>query len=309
LHQIRKNLSKGDINLSVRKWPMVDDGHRGFSGYGLDALKLPVLVSVPHAGRHYPDIVFDTLRLPRESLVRLEDRYADLLVRTIVAAGYPVVVAHHARAWIDLNRREDDLDVEMVRGADRAKYPPAGAKQRGGLGLVPRRLSGVGDIWKRQFELADIEQRIASFHRPYHAVISDTLAQMREKFGVAILVDLHSMPPIRSPQIGTPHFVVGDRFGKSAGSQYAELLVEQIRLRGSPAALNHPYSGEHILRQHARPSENVHALQLEIDRSLYLESSLREPGPGLNRTTALVGDLVHALADEALGYATLIAAE
>lgn len=289
---------------------MANDVSKGFSLHGLDALKAPVLLSVPHAGRHYPDIVFDMLRLPRTSLLRLEDRYADLLVRGVVAAGYPVIVAHHARAWIDLNRHENDLDVEMVRGADRTKYPAPGPKQRGGLGLVPRRLSGEGDIWKRQFELADIDERIASFHRPYHAAISGVLAQMREQFGVAILVDLHSMPPIRQPQIGgTPQFVVGDRFGQSAGSQYAERLIEQLRLRGLRVALNHPYSGEHILRQHARPSSNVHALQLEIDRSLYLESSLREPGAGLEQMTALVGDLVLALASEALGPATLIAAE
>lgn len=289
---------------------MADDGLKGFSVYGLDALKLPVLVSVPHAGRFYPDIVFDALRLPRASLLRLEDRYADLLVRGMVAAGYPVIVAHHARAWIDLNRHENDLDVDMVRGAERARYPAPGPKQRGGLGLVPRRLSGDGDIWKRPFELADIEQRIASFHRPYHAAISDTLAQIRDKFGVAILVDLHSMPPIRQPQVGgAPQFVIGDRFGQSSASQYAELLIEQIRLRGFRVALNHPYSGEHILRQHGRPSSNVHALQLEIDRSLYLESVLREPGPGLDQATTLVGDLVHALANEALGSATLIAAE
>jgi N-formylglutamate amidohydrolase len=289
---------------------MADDGLKGFSVYGLDALKLPVLVSVPHAGRHYPDIVFDALRLPRASLLRLEDRYADLLVRGMVAAGYPVIVAHHARAWIDLNRHENDIDVDMVRGAERARYPAPGPKQRGGLGLVPRRLSGDGDIWKRPFELADIEQRIASFHQPYHAAIAGTLAQMREKFGVAILVDLHSMPPIRQPQIGgVPQFVVGDRFGQSSASQYAELLIEQIRLRGLRVALNHPYSGEHILRRHARPSSNIHALQLEIDRSLYLESSLREPGPGLDQAASLVGDLVQALANEALGSATLIAAE
>jgi N-formylglutamate amidohydrolase len=291
-----------------------DDAH-GFRVFGGTTLSLPVLVSVPHAGRDYPDIVFSALRLPRPALLRLEDRYADLLARNLARSESPVIIAQRARAWIDLNRDETDLDVEMVRGADRINYPQPGAKQRGGLGLVPRRLSGDGDLWKHPFELADIEDRIATFHRPYHLKVSDILTRIRAKFGVAILLDLHSMPPIRQPNSNaeqpgaSPRFVVGDRFGQSAASQYAELLIAQIRLRGFRAALNHPYAGEYILRRHANPAANIHALQLEVDRSLYLDSEMREPGAGLPAITSLIGDLVYALADQALGTATLIAAE
>ncbi|HEV7234162.1 MAG TPA: N-formylglutamate amidohydrolase [Sphingorhabdus sp.] len=282
----------------------------GFSVSGGVSLRSPVLVSVPHAGRDYPDVIFNALRLPRPALLRLEDRYADLLVRDLVRAEAPVIVAHRARAWIDLNRDEKDLDVEMVRGADRTHYPQPGAKQRGGLGLVPRRLSGDGELWKQPFDLADIEQRIASFHRPYHAQVADILSRMRAKFGVAILLDLHSMPPLRQPQIGAaPQFVIGDRFGQSAGSQYAELLIEQLKLRGFHAALNHPYAGEYILRSHASPKQNIHAIQLEVDRSLYLDSVLREPAAGLSAMAGLIGDLVYMLADQAAGISTLMAAE
>lgn len=289
---------------------MTEGKEAGFSAFGMEALSVPVLLSVPHAGRDYPDSIFNALRLPKAALVRLEDRYADLLAREAMGLGYPVVIAHRARAWIDLNRDENDLDVEMVRGADRARYPTPGAKQRGGLGLIPRRLSGDGDLWKHQFDLDDVEHRVASFHRPYHATVSQILEQMRQKFGVAILVDLHSMPPLRQSTAALPaQFVVGDRFGKSAASQFADLLMRQIRVRGYPVSLNHPYAGEYILRRHAKPAANIHALQLEVDRSLYLESALREPGPGLDRTTLLVANLVAALTNEALGLATLIAAE
>lgn len=282
----------------------------GFAAHNAESLPVPVLVSVPHAGRDYPDVVFNALRLPRAALLRLEDRYADLLVRNLLRTGSPVIVAHRARAWIDLNRDESDLDVEMVLGADRANYPQPGPKQRGGLGLIPRRLSGDGDLWNRPFELADIENRIASFHQPYHRQVADVLARMRAKFGVAILLDLHSMPPIRQAQPGdAAEFVIGDRFGQSASSHYAELLIDQIRMRGFRAALNHPYAGEYILRRHARPKANIHAIQLEVDRSLYLDSALREPGAGLASIAAVIGDLVYALADQALGKSTLIAAE
>lgn len=289
---------------------MTGGSDTGFATFGTDSPSVPVLVSVPHAGRNYPEAVFSALRLPRDSLLRLEDRYTDLLVRQSVARDYPVIIAHRARAWIDLNRDENDLDVEMVSGAVRDDYPAPSAKQRGGLGLVPRRLSAEGDIWKYQFEISDIQKRLASFHRPYHAAISDILERMRQKFGVAILLDLHSMPPIRQPMASAaPVFVIGDRFGKSAASQYAEMLMQQIRTHGHQVALNHPYSGEYILTRHGRPRANVHAVQLEIDRSLYLDSALREPDPGLHRINALISDLVASLCDEALGYSSLIAAE
>jgi N-formylglutamate amidohydrolase len=289
---------------------MIESNIAGFQCHGIEALAAPVLISIPHAGRDYPDLVFNSLRLPRSALVRLEDRYSDLLARKAIAQGYPAVIAHRARAWIDLNRDESDIDVDMVRGADRAHYPAPGAKQRGGLGLIPRRLSGEGDLWKGPFELSDIEHRIESFHRPFHGTVSCILDRIRDKFGIAVLLDLHSMPPLTKVQgAHVAQFVIGDRFGKSAGSQFAELLMARIRGQGYAAALNHPYAGEYILRRHARPAANIHALQLEVDRSLYLDSALREPGAMLGRITSLVSALANALSDEALGSATLIAAE
>ena len=219
-------------------------------------------------------------------------------------------MAHRARAWIDLNRDEQDIDTEMVQGALRSDYPAPGIKQRGGLGLIPRRLLGEGELWKRQFTLGEVEHRILSFHRPYHEAVADVLEQMRQQFGVAILLDLHSMPPIRGgTSLPAPQFVIGDRFGKSAASRYAELLMARLRAQGFNAALNHPYAGAYILRRHARPGSNIHAIQLEVDRSLYLDSDLRYPGVGFDRINALISNLVSALVDEALGSATLIAAE
>jgi N-formylglutamate amidohydrolase len=242
--------------------------------------------------------------------LRLEDRYADVLTRRCVQLGYPVIMAQCARAWIDLNRDEQDIDTEMVQGALRSDYPPPGVKQRGGLGLIPRRLSGEGELWKRQFTLDEVAHRISSFHRPYHEAVADILEHMRRRFGVAILLDLHSMPPIRSATSGpAPQFVIGDRFGKSAASRYAELLMARLQVQGFSAALNHPYAGAYILRRHARPHANIHAIQLEIDRSLYLDPDLLYPGAGFDRMNAMIPALVSALADEALDSATLIAAE
>lgn len=283
---------------------------QGFAIYGAQNPQIPVLVSVPHAGREYPEELFALLRLPRASLVRLEDRYADLLARDVIGQSYPSIIAHRARAWIDLNRGEHDLDLEMVSGAVEAKYPIPGPKQRGGLGLIPRRLAGEGELWKERLPMVEVEQRLMDLHRPYHEKISQILYRMRDQFGVAILLDLHSMPPIKHVNpMQSPRFVIGDYFGKSASSRYSELLVEQIRHRGFTVALNHPYSGDHILRRHGEPRQNIHAIQVEVDRSLYLESSLREPSTGVDMVSRLVADMVNLLAKESRSFETLIAAE
>jgi N-formylglutamate amidohydrolase len=283
---------------------MQADGTSGFSVQNADQLSVPILISVPHAGRDYPAEIYDNLRLPAASLLRLEDRYADLLARDAATAGFPVITAHRARAWIDLNRDEGDIDVEMVAGLSAAGRPVPGAKQRGGLGLIPRRLAGSGDIWKHTISADALHHRIESYHRPYHHAVALILKRMRDQFGAAILLDLHSMPPIDDVQ-----FVIGDRFGRSAANRYSELLLSRLRLEGFEAAVNHPYSGEHILRRHGDAARHIHAIQLEVCRSLYLDSELREPGPRLADIAALVTQVAQMLTDDLTGRLTLLAAE
>jgi N-formylglutamate amidohydrolase len=285
-------------------------GNEGFSLYNLDNIKMPVLVSVPHAGRFYPDAVFQNLRLPPDTLVRLEDRYADLLARGAIAAQVPVISANIARAWIDLNRDENDLDADMVEDIDREGRPAPGAKQRGGLGLIPRRLAGVGDLWRGRLMMDDVTQRIEAYHQPYHAQISQILTQMQCIYGVAILLDLHSMPPVPTLSSEKAHdFVIGDQFGRSATSRFSEYIIEQIRGQGFVAKLNNPYAGDYILRAHGNTRCNIHAIQLEVDRTLYLDAKLREPNGNVNMVSDLIARLVIGLAGEALGSRDLLAAE
>ncbi|MFC4292908.1 N-formylglutamate amidohydrolase [Sphingorhabdus arenilitoris] len=281
-----------------------------FAVYNVSNPSIPILISVPHAGRDYPAGIIENLRLPADSLVRLEDRYVDLLARGAVAAGVPVIMAKYARAWIDLNRDEQDIDAEMVAGLDRTELPSPSAKQRGGLGLIPRRLSGLGDIWKRSLEREDVEQRIGMVHRPYHAQIDQILSAMRRRFGAALLLDLHSMPPVDDKIIpDPPRFVIGDQYGRSASSRFSELALSHIRMSGFAVNLNYPYAGDYILRRHGRPAANIHAIQLEVDRSLYLDELLREPVDGVARIAKLVTDLTQILADAVLDNDVPIAAE
>jgi N-formylglutamate amidohydrolase len=193
---------------------------------------------------------------------------------------------------------------------DRSNLPTPGAKQRGGLGLIPRRLSGAGDIWRTRIPIAEVNDRIEDFHRPYHGQIEQILSRMYDKFGVAILLDLHSMPPLNLQMMGKPpQIVVGDLFGRSAHARFSESLLERIKMHGFKGALNNPYSGDYILRRHSNLAYNIHAMQLEIDRTLYLDDILREPSPGLFTIASMVAEMAQMLAAEALGNQTLMAAE
>ncbi len=285
------------------------DDRSGFSTWNCDGLRVPVLLSIPHAGRDYPQPLLDHLRIDPAHLVRLEDRYADRLAGPAITAGFPAIIARRARAWIDLNRDEGDLDPEMVQDWSPSARHSGSVKMRGGLGLIPRRLASHGDIWRRPFTKADIDTRITSFHRPYHQRIDAILAAMRVRYGVAILIDLHSMPPLPPSAIPPPQFVIGDRFGQCAAAIYAELLSRRLRDLEHRVALNNPYPGDYVLRRHGNPGGGIHAIQIEVDRQLYLDRFLYEPGPGLRQTADLVAELLAMLAEQEMRSPMPVAAE
>lgn len=286
----------------------LDDPRRGFARLGPERLAGPVILSVPHAGRDYPAAMRAMLRLPPDRLVALEDRHADLLVTEAVRAGVVALVARRPRAWIDLNRSEKEIDPTMVVPRPPLTGLAQSAKVRGGLGLVPRRIAGGGEIWRGAITAGEIARRIEEDHRPYHAALAGLLAEARARFGVAILLDLHSMPPIRGDD--PPRIVIGDRFGQSASSRFTMRLAAEADAAALRPAENSPYSGGHILERHGDPARGIHAIQLEIDRSLYLMPDLRAPCVGgVVRIAELVARAAAALADEALAGPQALAAE
>ncbi len=269
----------------------------------------PVLISVPHAGRTYPTELLDNLRIPPAQLIRLEDRYSDRLAVAAQEAGFPSIVATRPRAWIDLNRSVYEIDPAMIADLPpRVSIQPS-RKVRGGLGLVPRRLSGAGNLWRGKWKHDDIVSRIETDHQPYHRQISDTLGRIRDMHGGAILLDIHSMPPLYCEQNRSVDFVVGDRFGRSAGSRYSELAKSYLAGKGFRTELNHPYSGGYILDQHGQPHMNVHAIQIEVNRKLYLDQRLESPVPAAGEIADLIAGLARMLARLLPGQLQLEAAE
>lgn len=274
---------------------------RMFSLEGVEQARVPVLVAVPHAGRDYPDEILQNSRVAPEVLERLEDRHADMLLPELVELGCPTLVAHAARAWIDLNRAPSEVDPQMVADAPRSAFAQPSAKVRGGLGLVPRRLADHGELWRRPFAQSAIAGRIARLHEPYHRALGEALAALKARFGCALLIDLHSMPPLRPEGMAkAPRIVLGDRFGRSADGALCDLAVRTVARSGFDVALNHPYAGGYVLDRHGRPGRGIHALQVEVDRSLYLAPDLRHPGPGLSHVRAMLARLAATLSDDLL---------
>lgn len=268
----------------------------------------PVLLSVPHAGRAYSDDHRARLRPPVERLVGLEDRLVDEVA--LGQALAPALIAAVPRSWIDLNRHEAEIDPGLVEGAvaSRLMLTP---KVRNGLGLIPRRLAGVGELWRSRLDIVEIERRIATVHRPYHAALKRMLAERLARFGVAILVDLHSMPPV-TPQSGqaAPRIVMGNRFGQTAAPWLTERVSDACMRSGLSWRENSPYAGGHIVERHGNPARGVHALQLEVDRTLYLDAAQDRVDPrGLARVRAFLTGLIRDLQSAAPDSAWPLAAE
>jgi|TARA_R110002124_G_scaffold45032_1_gene136693 N-formylglutamate amidohydrolase len=282
------------------------------SSYSLSnvaAFNFPVLVSVPHAGREYPPELLANLNVSASHLLRLEDRYADRLAASAIASGFPAIIARKPRAWIDLNRNRTEIDPDMVAGMDSAQTPNISRKVRGGLGLLPRRLHGAGNLWREKWQHQHVIDRMEKDHEPYHVMVTHLLEQIRSAYGCALLLDLHSMPPVFDEGRRKIGFVIGDRFGRSCHSRYVELAGVHFRMQGHHVQTNHPYSGGYILERHGKPARNIHAFQLEVDRSLYLDENLREPVAASRSIAEMIRNCCLMLAEQLSGRDQLEAAE
>ena len=242
---------------------------------------LPLLLSVPHAGREYDADLLANAAQGRPALETLEDPLVDRLCWRAITAGLGAVVQNVPRAAIDCNREESEVDPSSVRGISPAAVGP---RARVGLGLVPSRTHRHGALWRRPIDRSELTRRIEQVHRPYHAAIAAELNALVARHGSAILVDCHSMPTRR----GQADIVIGDRHGSSAAPWLAEQTARIATDRGFRVSFNDPYAGGAIVAAHGRPPAGIHAIQLEIDRSTYLKPDGRTPGVAFDRVAQLI---------------------
>ena len=262
-----------------------------------------MLLSVPHSGRDYPEWLVDSASAGIGALASLEDPLVDRVAWRALQRGCGAVIARTPRAAVDCNRAEDDVDPSVIDGARRGRVT---ARARGGLGIVPSRTHQHGFLWRRPITPDQLGERLDQAHRPYHRAIEEQIALIVDRFGCALLIDCHSMPP---PQAGIPPIVFGDCRGRTADEWVSRMALEVTRNCGIEAGLNDPFAGGHVIERHAAPERNVQALQLEIDRRCYLDDHLREPGPGFDRTAGFIETLAVALGEALLGRQYATAAE
>ncbi len=263
-----------------------------------DRLATSAVFNSPHSGRDYPAGLVRRSRLTRQGLRASEDVLVDVLFAAAPQHGAPLLAATAPRAWLDLNRAPADLDPALIKGVR-----PQGLNQRvvAGLGVIPRVVSEGAEIYRGKIAREEAEARIRSVHEPYHAMLDKLLARARDAFGIAVLFDCHSMPSealraVPRVQGRCPEIVLGDRFGAAASRALVRFTQRAFERGGFVVARNAPFAGGYITQRYGRPSQGVHAIQIEIDRGLYLDQVRLEPLPVFDeireRLSQVIGELV-----------------
>jgi len=238
-----------------------------------------VVFASPHSGRIYPEAFLRESILDPISIRMSEDAFVDNLFSTAPDHGVPFLVANAPRAYVDLNRDADELDSAVIDGVPSGSINPRVAS---GLGVIPRVVAQGRPIYSGKMARYVAQQRISEVWGPYHNALRGLMRRAYADFGCAILVDLHSMPP--EALDGTvkkgsqrPDIVIGDRFGRTAAPDLVEQVSQAFRDEGFVVARNAPFAGAYIVQKYGRPSRGHHAIQVEIDRSLYMNSSTISP--------------------------------
>jgi N-formylglutamate amidohydrolase len=265
-------------------------GRAPFRVSGAAGQRAAFVFNSPHSGDYYPPRFLAMTRLDRMAIRRSEDCFVDELFGGAVALGAPLLAANFPRAYLDVNREPWELDPRMFADPLPAFANTRSPRVAGGLGTVPRIVGEGQEIYSGRLPLAEALARIDGVYRPYHDELKRLIAATRQRFGHAVLVDCHSMPAsIRVGEAGMhPDFIVGDRFGASAAASLIEHAIGLLTAMGYKVAHNKPYAGGFITEHYGRPARGLHALQIEVNRGLYMNERSYQKSAGF---AALAADL------------------
>jgi N-formylglutamate deformylase len=227
----------------------------------------PFLFASPHSGRSYPPSLLARSKLDSTTLRRSEDAFVDELFAGVVTLGAPLLAAQFPRAFLDVNRGMSELDTGMFDGALGVPVDAPGPRVVAGLGVIPRIVRDGAEIYRGKLDSAEARARLIQLYQPYHRALSDLMEETHTGFGVAVLIDCHSMPSALS----VPDIVLGDRYGTSAAPQVTARAQAVLTREGFSVARNTPYAGGYTTALHGRVASGCHALQIEINRALYLD--------------------------------------
>ncbi len=258
--------------------------------------RVPFVFSSPHSGRYYPERFLAMSRLDEYNVRRSEDCYVDELFGGCIGLGAPLLAANFPRAYLDANREPWELDPRMFAEPVPSYCNIRSVRVAGGLGTVPRLVGEGFEIYSGRLPLAEAVTRIETIYKPFHETLKRLVTQTHAAFGFAVLVDCHSMPAgVRVADTGLrPDFIVGDRFGTSAASVLTATAIDLLSAMGYRVAHNTPYAGGFITEHYGRPTRKIHALQIEINRGLYMNEATLKKTEGFD---TLVEDLTQFCAD------------
>jgi N-formylglutamate amidohydrolase len=286
----------------------------------------PFVFCSPHSGRIYPSCLQAASRLDAQTLRKSEDCFVDRLFDTVAALGAPLISARFPRAYLDVNREPYELDPELFGRALPNYANSQSMRVAGGLGTIARIVADAEEIYHPHSRptLADGLTRIELLYRPFHAALAGLIRDTQSTFGYAVLIDCHSMPSqapvagvgtsgpsaLSGPAVGKqgalpnaiaqhpptrPQIVLGDRFGASCDGKVTRAVREELTAFGLETTLNRPYAGGFITEHYGRPFKGVHALQIEINRALYLDETTLESTPGFDHLRAQLATMVGRL--------------
>jgi N-formylglutamate amidohydrolase len=242
----------------------------------------PVVFNAPHAGSVYPPGFLGASRLDALTLRRSEDAFVDALLADVVSLGAPLMSARFPRAFLDVNREPYELDPRMFEG----RLPPyantRSMRVAGGLGTIPRIVADGQEIYRAKMPVDEAIRRIEWLYKPYHRLLRYLLTRTMRQFGAAVLVDCHSMPSSSLSRDDGPKadIVLGDRYGTSCVTAVTDRIEGELRRRGYSVVRNKPYAGGFITEHYGEPAAGRHAIQVEVNRALYMNERTMQPSPG-----------------------------
>jgi len=260
--------------------------------------RVPLIVSSPHSGRCYPDSFLSASRLDEVAIRRSEDTFVEELFLSAVDLGAPLLKANFPRAWLDVNREPYELDPKMFDGKLPAFANVRSVRVAGGLGTIARIVSESEEIYSAPLDVAEGLARIEDVYKPFHDTLQKLVMTTHAMFGHALLVDCHSMPSAVRGNHGRfrPDIVVGDRYGTSCAGEISDSVSHILSRLGYSVSRNKPYAGGFITEHYGQPDIGLHALQIEVNRCLYMNEKTLQPTAGFDRLKADLAILVAEIA-------------
>lgn len=286
-----------------RRDPAAD--HPAYAIFEAPEQTVPFVFASPHSGIDYPPEFVAAARLDPVSLRRSEDSFVDELFASAPEHGAPILCAKFPRAYVDPNREPFELDPEMFADPLPGYVNTDSPRVAAGLGTIARVVTNGAEIYRRKLRFADALDRVNRLYRPYHDALQGLIDRTKARFGHSVLIDCHSMPSIGGPMDKDPgrrrvDFVLGDSHGASCNPRLTDLAEEFLADMGYVVRRNLPYAGGFTTRHYGRPANDVHALQIEINRAIYMDEDRFERLAGFDTVARNMGRLVETLTSGAV---------